>query len=180
MELNKRRAPRVQLQMPATMAWLFLRPYGVILQLLLLGTFAGCGKHPYELAPVSGTVTIDGQPVTQANVMFAPIAKGEKDAAGKPAFGSLGPDGHFVLTTYDEADGAVIGEHWVTIIHVAEQNNDWPAPKTAEKPNKTSAKNPKFSRITVPRTVNVVADQDNHIDIQLKADEVARFSLKAD
>ena len=51
---------------------------------------AGCQRSPYELAPVHGIVTIDGRPVSQAKVMFAPVENAENAAnPGKPAFGLL-------------------------------------------------------------------------------------------
>ena len=50
--------------------------------------------EPYELAPVHGNVTIDGRPVSQAKVMFAPVENAENAVnPGKPAFGLLGEDG---------------------------------------------------------------------------------------
>src|SRR5688500_17796317 len=68
--------------------------------ILALTAFAsGCGKSPYDLAPVHGKVTLNGEPLTNAKVMFAPIAKSESRKSGKPAFGVLQPDGTFVLGT---------------------------------------------------------------------------------
>ncbi len=152
-------------------------PRRIVPWVLALCALGGCGQPIYELTPVSGLVTIDGHPVTEAKVMFAPIAKGEKNEAGKPAFGLLGADGRFVLTTYEDADGAIVGEHWVTIIPIETEVKGWPTPKEAKT---SSTKVPKFNRLTVPRTVRVVAGEDNHIDIKLKAEDVAKFSLKSD
>jgi hypothetical protein len=44
------------------------------------------------------------------------MAKGESHKAGKLAFGVLQSDGTFVLGTYEPEDGAVVGDHWVTVI----------------------------------------------------------------
>jgi hypothetical protein len=134
------------------------------LALILIIAIAGCGRTKYELAPVDGTVTIDGRPLTNARIMFAPVAKGGALEAGKPAVGRLGADGSFTLTTYRDNDGAVVGDHWVTIIRTA--------PNSGAGESLTS---PTFDRLAVPRKTSVVSGQQNHIDINLSAAEVARF-----
>jgi hypothetical protein len=66
----------------------------------------GCGQS--ELAPVSGSVTVDGKPVAAAQVLFM--------AAGhRPAAGETDAQGHYVLSTYTSGDGAAIGTHKVTV-----------------------------------------------------------------
>lgn len=74
----------------------------------LIGLLAGCGDGG-RLGRVSGTVTVDGKPVTQGTIMFVP-------ADGKAAIGAIGPDGRFTLTTYSDGDGALVGPHKVTIL----------------------------------------------------------------
>src|SRR5262245_61631407 len=76
---------------------------------------AGCNKPPYNTAPVTGVVRINGQPLGSGNIMFAPDVRGDGVNSGKPAFGTLDSAGHFALSTYADADGAVVGEHTVTI-----------------------------------------------------------------
>jgi hypothetical protein len=69
----------------------------------------GCGGDSVaETAEVSGVVLYKGQPVAGAEVNFRP-------KEGHPATGRTGPDGRFVLTTYEEGDGAVPGTHTVTV-----------------------------------------------------------------
>jgi len=97
------------------------RIVGRLLWCIFVSAAVGCQQNPYELAPVRGTVTIDGHPLSQAKVMFAPSEVGTNPNPGKPAFGLLQPDGSFVLTTYKENDGAVIGEHWVTVIRLVKK-----------------------------------------------------------
>jgi hypothetical protein len=158
-----------------TGGWLAVRPAGCS-RLLRLGiafsltsavALAGCTKSPYELAPVQGRVTIDGVPLTQGKVMFAPTARGDNVNPGKPAFGAIGPDGHFTLTTFKEGDGAVVGVHWVTVF-----GGDQPAAAGAAK------RAPAFERVTVPKTQTVVAGEDNQIDVQLTSRDVAKFGRK--
>lgn len=137
----------------------------------------GCSHSPYDLAPVDGSVTIDGRPVTEAKVMFAPIAQGGDCNAGKPAFGWLGGDGCFELTTYDENDGAIVGEHWVTIIRGGADDS----PSVGSPPSGGSlGHRPTFDRMAVPRKFSVVAGQQNHVEIKLSAADVARFGRRED
>jgi len=75
----------------------------------------GCGNReqlPSEdrpLFPVSGTVTIDGEPVPNALVQVAPL--------GYPvAQGYTDEQGRFQLTTHEENDGCPRGVHPVAVI----------------------------------------------------------------
>lgn len=78
--------------------------------------FSGCGgekKEMPETAPVSGTVTYNGSPVTGATVSLLSTSD------GKPATGVSDSSGAFTVTTFvsgaDEAPGAVPGEYKVTV-----------------------------------------------------------------
>jgi len=139
-------------------------------------TSAGCSRSPYDLAAVNGKVTIDGLPFTQGKVMFAPIATGKDRNAGRPAFGLLEPDGSFSLTTYSTGDGAVVGEHWVTVIRIEpEQPGDDGPPSDLPPPKPAGPQ--QFSRIAVPTKVTVAADADNVIDVALTKQDVARYGV---
>jgi hypothetical protein len=121
---------------------------------------AGCGSTTYETAPVHGTVAIDDKPLYQGKIRFAPIAKGENTQTGKPAFGTIQPDGTYRLTTFEPNDGAVVGEHWVTILNVGEDLPDGI---------------PEFARITLPEKVNVVSGKDNEIDVEPSRETVRKY-----
>lgn len=86
-----------------------------ILGMMGLGSLAGCGRGGAKLpplAPVSGKVTLDRNPLPRGVVQFIPDeSKGTK---GPPAVGTIGSDGRFTLTTAG-ARGAVIGHHKVRI-----------------------------------------------------------------
>jgi hypothetical protein len=78
--------------------------------LILLGAAAGCSGSGLAIAPVAGVVTLDGQPVSEAGIMFQPV-----DAAmGPPAYGATDEQGRFELITANQT-GAAIGEHRVAI-----------------------------------------------------------------
>ncbi|MEZ6132711.1 MAG: hypothetical protein R3C59_28930 [Planctomycetaceae bacterium] len=74
---------------------------------------AGCGgKDPNlpETVSVSGTVSFKGEKLTDGTVMFHP-----QGGTGHPATGEIGENGIFTLTTFDASDGAVVGNHIVTV-----------------------------------------------------------------
>lgn len=66
------------------------------------------------MSAVSGTVTLDGEPIAEASLTFMP------QDGGRPAFGITDSEGSFTLTTFADGDGAVHGEHLVTIVAVEE------------------------------------------------------------
>ena len=70
---------------------------------------AGGGART-ALTPVKGKVSYKGQPVAKGRIKFEP------DGFGRSAFGSLQPDGSYVLTTEKEGDGVVAGHHRVTVV----------------------------------------------------------------
>lgn len=129
---------------------------------------AGCSKSPYDLAPVSGAVTVDGVPFTTGKVMFAPIAKGEDRRAGRPALGRLQSDGTFTLSTYAEGDGAVVGDHWVTVIRIDDEGGT------------SDLGIPPFKRLLVPERSTVIAGQENRFEIKLTRDQILKFAQKGD
>jgi hypothetical protein len=84
---------------------------GALAAALLLGA-TGCGSGGPKLHKVSGTVTLDGQPLAGADVNFEP-----DDYAGglQAASGRTTTDGSYTLTTYTSGDGAMEGNYKVTI-----------------------------------------------------------------
>lgn len=95
----------------------------VLLSLAISTLAIGCNNGP-NIAPVSGTVTVDGKPLGEAGVTFTPLE------GGRPAWATTDAEGHFQLTTLRSGDGAFVGEHVVT---VAEPETDVPiVPKNAD------------------------------------------------
>ena len=129
----------------------------------------GCSRSSYELAPVSGTIRIDGEPLSTGKVMFAPVADANSVDAGKPAIGRLRPDGTFQLSTYKEGDGAIVGSHWVTIYGPG--NDDPPLPAGV----------PPFERMTVrDGTKQVVGGEDNYFEIEVPIAQIRKFARPSD
>jgi hypothetical protein len=79
-----------------------------------LATLAGCGGGP-KLASVSGVVTVDGKPYTEAVVSFQPIGDKGNPSPGRGSSGYTDANGRFVLKYDGTEDGAVVGTHLVRI-----------------------------------------------------------------
>ena len=88
---------------------------------LTLALCAGCSQPPpFDVAPVEGTVTLDGEPLTRGIVTFVPDEKlGTKGPVG---VGNIEKDGRYRIVTLPNAealDGAVVGHHRIRISHFA-------------------------------------------------------------
>lgn len=74
----------------------------------------GCGKG-YEggkLAPVSGVVTLDGQPAAGIMVLFSPTA----ETGGQGGMGTTDASGKYELKTRGEFTGVIPGQYKVTCV----------------------------------------------------------------
>jgi hypothetical protein len=83
----------------------------------LLAAAVGCGDG-IEMKPValaSGKVLCQGQPVANASVLFNPVSQGKSALAGRQAYANTDANGEFVLSTYGNGDGAVVGKHKVIV-----------------------------------------------------------------
>lgn len=92
---------------------------------LLVPIISGCSDSGPTLSPVSGTVLIDGKPVTHGFVRVMPEGY-------RPAHGKLDENGTFELTTETEGDGCVHGTHRVTVTALEMlpgSSQKWHAPK---------------------------------------------------
>lgn len=74
---------------------------------------AGCGSDAPTLAPAGGTVLFNGEPLTEANVVFIP------EEGGPSSVGQTGDDGRFTLSTGGQP-GVVVGKHQVAVQAVEE------------------------------------------------------------
>lgn len=79
---------------------------------------AGCTRQgEFPVAPTRGVVLCEGKPVPHVMVFFEPLATGEQKTAlvGKQGFAFADAEGRFVISTYRDGDGAVIGRHRVRV-----------------------------------------------------------------
>jgi hypothetical protein len=84
---------------------------------IVAGLLSGCGGQAAgpKIAPVSGKVELDGQPLADALVEFNP-------ESGRPAFGRTDADGRYSLVYSQSADGAAVGTYKVKITTGQEGN----------------------------------------------------------
>lgn len=91
---------------------------------LTLTLAVGCGPGA-KYAPVSGRVTLNGQPLANATVSFQPIAAdGGVNAPAPGSTGQTNANGEYTLVSADGKPGAWVGKHVVRITAVAEQVGD--------------------------------------------------------
>ena len=88
------------------------------LMLAALTAVAGCQRQPsFHFAPVEGTVTKGGKPLTGVIVVFWSDAGGH--TTGPCSAGLTDAAGHYRLHTEQGDDGAVVGRHRVCIVESA-------------------------------------------------------------
>jgi hypothetical protein len=98
--------------------------------LLLFPLLASCGGGPSQIAPVSGRVTLNGQPLPRAAVTFQPVAAHGNINPGPGSGGFTDSDGRYTLKLVGTATpGAVVGKHKVKINLVAQDNSADDRPK---------------------------------------------------
>jgi hypothetical protein len=90
---------------------------------------AGCSgdPNPTKLGKVYGKVTYKGKPVEAGHIVFTPSTD-KGGASGQSATGEIASDGSYELTTFNTGDGAILGQHVVTVT-VTEKGYVMPKPK---------------------------------------------------
>lgn len=115
-------------------------------------------------APVAGTVTIDGEPLTSGLVTFWP-------EGGRTAKGYIQEDGTYTLGTYERADGATPGLHKISITFVSKEPPNRPNFDAPEPPRRQVAPSPIPRKYTNPNssglTFDVKAGEDNQVSLEL-------------
>ena len=84
------------------------RRWGILCLLVVPFSTGGCGSE-MKVAPVSGTVTLDGAPLERASVLFLP------KEGGRPSFGVTDEDGRYTLGYSMHEMGAEVGQCRVQI-----------------------------------------------------------------
>ena len=79
---------------------------------LVAVSISGCGGK-FSTAPVSGTITLNGSPLSDATVTFTPAAVGAEVPAST---GRTDTSGKYTLSLIsDDSPGALVGKHTVRI-----------------------------------------------------------------
>jgi hypothetical protein len=114
----------------------------------------GCGSRT-EVFPVTGKVTYKGHPLTGGMVMFAP-------ADGPASMGNIDEKGYYRLVTHGLGEGAIPGQHVVTVTSRAggEKMATVPGPLRSAVPRK-------YATIVTSPLKAEVKNQPNEIDLEL-------------
>lgn len=139
----------------------------LLIPILLLAVAAiGCAELPYEVAKVSGRVTLDGEPLGNASVRFHPQASASGGAlVGPGSIGQTDADGYYELMTYKGEDGAVVGSHKVSVSTYAGELVD---PDNSDEVRVVSEERiPMRYRGRSVLTFEVLASQSNTADFKL-------------
>ncbi|WP_145368179.1 carboxypeptidase-like regulatory domain-containing protein [Maioricimonas rarisocia] len=144
--------------------------------LAALGCTSESRETPVPVYPVTGVVTLNGEPVVGADVTFY-----NADAA-RSAFGRTDDEGRYQLSTFSSNDGAVDGRHIVTIVKVDAPAADAAPVASIESeayvpPGAGASTTPAKPKSTLPEkfssqqtsglTAIVNAEGDNEIDFEL-------------
>ena len=89
------------------------RPFVIFLCCGLVVSVGGCGGKA-GLIPVTGQLTLDGEPYGPGNLILIPTSR-QDGAPGQTAYGSADAEGGIVFQTYDPGDGIPIGEYRVMV-----------------------------------------------------------------
>jgi hypothetical protein len=141
---------------------------------------AGCGSQERTgsdpVFPVSGVITYRGKPVAQADVTFFNAEK------NRSAFGKTNPNGEYKLTTFSANDGAVEGQHVVTVVKLEQATETAPAAaieseayvppgigqSTEPKPPKSDLPEKYADQATSGLTATVKTDGPNVVNLDLE------------
>lgn len=77
---------------------------------VLIAVVIGCGPTSHKVAEVSGTVKMDGKPLTGASITFVPIASKGNENPGPTAQGKTNAEGRYKLDVDPSTPGAVVGK----------------------------------------------------------------------
>lgn len=103
--------------------------WGTLICLLCVVGIVGCTEDTDrpETVRVTGTVTLNGDPLEGALVAFSP-----KGGTGNAAAGTTDASGKYTLTTFESGDGAVPGTYMVGVTKTEAADATVPASSSAE------------------------------------------------
>lgn len=135
------------------------RPHFTLALTLLAGAFAGCGDSGPAVYPVTGTVTLDGQPLADGRIAF-------RDTEGQiPSAGGAIVDGKFSFKSQP-------GTMRVSINARRDVPGEFVSPAPGEKVQVTEEMIPEEYNTRSEVTKEVVADDNEfHFDLASKPQE---------
>jgi hypothetical protein len=119
---------------------------------------AGCSRQGPEIAPVEGTVYLDGKPLEGAYLKFQP-------PNGRPSVGATDANGEYEMIYSRQENGALVGEHTVSISTYQRGNREDGIPPVPEKlPTKYNSQS-ELKKTVEPRhnTIDFELDSEGRI-----------------
>jgi len=123
-----------------------LRTYAIPVLALTMLAWTGCGGNRPDLATVHGRITLNGQPLPQAQVRFDPV-----DAV-RGSTGGTDQSGQYKLSYLRGDQGAAIGEHRVTILKFLPDGRQLVPPQYNEQTTLTATVEPGANEINFDLT----------------------------
>lgn len=91
----------------------------LLLSAVTIFSTSGCGRSDLpELGTVSGQVLLNNEPLPNAIVNFSP------QAGGRPSTAETDASGRYSLLYLMDVDGAIVGEHVVTVERIVSEEED--------------------------------------------------------
>ena len=114
-----------------TVQSVFVRTAIIAFCLLFLGGCQTKKSNGTDIVRVSGIVTLDGEPLADANLVFIPFqASGEQDSFAPISVATTDAQGNYLLRITEQTEGAVVGWHYVLISKFNRPQSDEPTPAT--------------------------------------------------
>jgi hypothetical protein len=123
---------------------------------ILATAISGCGG--VECFPVTGTITLDGEPLADAKVSFIP-----NDEAGIPTIGITDTNGTYTLAQTARHKGAPAGSYTIRITTYREGRPDGESP-IPDTPERVPSKYNLHTKLTAD-----VGRKENGIDFELSS-----------
>lgn len=142
---------------------------------IVLALLVGCGGSGLGTVPVSGKITVDGQPMEGVMVVYNP------GDGGRAASGRTDAQGMYKLTTEIKDDGALPGSYKIAVSKHENAADDVP---TNVDPNDPASLDAVYSKVDARKkqvSTNYVADMyENHMGSGLSAEVKASGENKFD
>ena len=158
---------------------LYLSFCALVSAVLLL---SGCLQGSIEYAPVKGRITLDGEPVPDAKIMFIPTKQRNEKRISLPySFGFTDKDGNYTLKTEKQQKGAVVGSH-IVIISTAYAPKEKTAEKTADGDNtKEETKEKDAETQSDDKQPEPPAENENSTDEKSKPETIPpRYNIRSE
>ena len=124
----------------------------------IAGCWTGGPDDMPDIAPVKGTLTLDGQPVGMAHIVFSPVDGGQSSETYSDQ------SGNYVLTYKRDIMGAKIGKHKVVVTTYEEPETTDDLKKIGGTPERFPEKYNKNTTLQ-----HDVAAGENVIDLKLES-----------